>query len=123
MRPAHVFRRRSLSPTSGDPAAGRSEQYLTAKATSIARRRRDFLGGIAVIREPRSEPKVEIVVMVNGRTFHRCPLCDALVDPAFLKSHDAWAHPRGKAVPQGVPFRSLDSFQYLAVPRKGRKEG
>ena len=52
MRPAHVFRRRSLSPTSGDPAAGRSEQYLTAKAISIARRRRRFsLGGVLMPRE------------------------------------------------------------------------
>ena len=44
----------------------------------------------------RSESEPEVVL--NGHAFRRCPLCDALVDPALMKSHVEWAHPSGRAV-------------------------
>ena len=47
-----------------------------------------------MIRESRESE----TVVLNGHEFRRCPLCDALVDPAFMKSNTTWAHPSGRVV-------------------------
>ena len=68
-----------------------------------------------MIRDPRTEPDP---VVLNGHAFRRCPLCDALVDPAFVKSHVEWAHPTGRSVREREESEVSDNRIKRSVPMR-----